>query len=266
VDVLHPVAAVLCGSLVGFTLGLIGGGGSIIATPLLLYVVGLQPHVAIGTGALAVSANAFLNFCGHARAGNVQWRCAIVFSIVGVAGATLGSLLGQQIDGKKLIFLFALLMIVVGTLMLRRKDARGVAAVPAGVSATSPEPRSLFFLVATAFVVGVLSGFFGIGGGFLIVPGLLFATGMPMICAIGSSLLAVAAFGLTTSITYGLAGLIDWRVAGEYLIGGFAGGIIGMTLATQLASHKATLNRIFAGLVFCVAFYILYRSALEFHS
>src|SRR5271169_1596222 len=118
----------LCGSVVGFTLGLIGGGGSIMATPLLLYVVGLQPHVAIGTGALAVSANAFFNFCGHARAGNVRWRCSVVFSLVGVVGAILGSLVGQQIDGKKLIFLFAILMIVVGVLMLRRNDARGLDA------------------------------------------------------------------------------------------------------------------------------------------
>jgi uncharacterized protein len=85
-----------------------------------------------------------------------------------------------------------------------------------------------------------------------------------MICAIGSSLLAVGAFGLTTSVTYGLAGLIDWPVAAEYVVGGLAGGITGMTLATQFASHEATLNRIFAGLVFVAALYIIYRSAAEF--
>jgi uncharacterized protein len=263
-DLPHSLLAMLCGSVVGFTLGLIGGGGSIMATPLLLYVVGLQPHVAIGTGALAVSANAFVNFFGHARAGNVRWRCSVVFSVVGVAGALIGSLIGQRIDGGKLILLFAILMIVVGVLMLRRKDTRGPdASLEAFSDATL---RSLPLLVGTAFLVGALSGFFGIGGGFLIVPGLLFATGMPMICAIGSSLLAVGAFGMTTSVTYGLAGLIDWPVAGEYLIGGFAGGIMGMTLATQCASHKATLNRIFAGLVFVVALYIIYRSAAEFRS
>ena len=243
---LHPLLTMLCGSVVGFTLGLIGGGGSIVATPLLLYVVGLQPHVAIGTGALAVSANAFVNFCGHARVGNVWWRCSIVFSVVGVAGAIMGSLLGQQIDGKKLVLLFAILMIVVGVLVLRRKDTRGLdAPVSMSVPAISnSEPLNLLFLAGTAFAVGVLSGFFGIGGGFLVVPGLLFATGMPMICAIGSSLLAVGAFGLTTSVTYGLAGLIDWPVAAEYVVGGLAGGITGMTLATHFASHKATLNRI----------------------
>src|SRR5260221_1145002 len=122
-DLLHPLLAVLCGALVGFTLGLIGGGGSIMATPLLLYVVGLQPHVAIGTGALAVSVNAFANFGGHARSGNVRWRCAIIFSVVGIVGAAVGSLLGKQVDGKQLLSLFAVLMIVIGVLMLRRKEA-----------------------------------------------------------------------------------------------------------------------------------------------
>src|SRR3984957_4002095 len=121
-EYLQFVSAILCGALVGFTLGLIGGGGSIMATPLLLYVVGLQPHVAIGTGALAVSVNAFANFGGHARSGNVLWRCAVIFAVIGVAGAAFGSMLGQQIDGKQLLFLFSILMIVVGVLMLRPKD------------------------------------------------------------------------------------------------------------------------------------------------
>lgn len=263
-DLLHPLLAVLSGSVVGFTLGLIGGGGSIMATPLLLYVVGLQPHVAIGTGALAVSANAFANFGGHARAGNVRWPCAVVFSVVGVAGAALGSLAGKQVDGNRLLFLFAILMIVVGVMMLRRKENTG--GIDAGAARSwavgHPKSHNPVPLVATAFVVGTLSGFFGIGGGFLIVPGLLFATGMPMICAIGSSLLAVGAFGLTTAVTYGMSGLIDWQVAAEYLLGGFGGGAIGMMLANRFASHRATLNWIFASLVFVVAAYMLYRNAM----
>src|SRR5258708_27526634 len=127
-DLLHPLLAVLSGAIVGFTLGLIGGGGSIMATPLLLYVVGLQPHMAIGTGALAVSVNAFANFAGHARAGHVRWRCAVIFAVIGVAGAAFGSMLGKQIDGTQLLFLFAVLMIVIGVLMLRRKDKEAPSA------------------------------------------------------------------------------------------------------------------------------------------
>ncbi len=90
------------GGLVGLVLGLIGGGGSIVATPLLLYAVGLSPHMALGTGALAVSANAFANLVGHARAGNVRWGVAAVFSAMGVIGALIGSTLGKAVDGQRL--------------------------------------------------------------------------------------------------------------------------------------------------------------------
>lgn len=100
------LAAVGSGGLVGLMLGLIGGGGSILATPLLLYVVGVaDPHVAIGTGALAVSANAYANLISHARKGHVWWRCAVVFALVGSLGAAMGSSLGMLIDGKRLLFL-----------------------------------------------------------------------------------------------------------------------------------------------------------------
>ncbi|AAK65226.1 TSUP family transporter [Sinorhizobium meliloti] len=108
------LAAVGSGGIVGFMLGLLGGGGSILATPLLLYVVGVtQPHVAIGTGALAVSVNAFANFASHAIKGHVWWRCAAVFSALGVLGALGGSSLGKAMDGDRLIFLFGILMVVV---------------------------------------------------------------------------------------------------------------------------------------------------------
>ncbi len=115
----YPIAsAVGSGGPVGFMLGLLGGGGSILATPLLLYVVGVaQPHVAIGTGALAVSANAFANFASHAIKGHVWWRCAVVFSMLGVIGAVGGSSLGKAIDGDRLIFFFGIVMVVVGALL-----------------------------------------------------------------------------------------------------------------------------------------------------
>ncbi len=205
-DLAHSTLAVLAGGLVGFTLGLIGSGGSIIATPLLLYVVGLQPHVAIGTSALAVSANAFVNFGGYARAGNVRWRSAVEFAVVGIVGAALGSTLGKTVDGQRLLFLFAILMAFVGALMLRRNHHRTSAFGPEAAATRHGD----LLVIGTALGVGGLSGFFGIGGGFLIVPSLLFSTGAPMICAIGSSLLAVGAFGLVTAVNYGMSGLIDW--------------------------------------------------------
>jgi uncharacterized protein len=257
---LNAVLAVLSGSLVGFTLGLIGGGGSIMATPLLLYIVGLPPHEAIGTGALAVSVDAFANFGGYARAGNVRWHSAMLFAGVGVIGAAAGSSLGKAFDGKRLLFLFGIVMIAVGITMLRR----GRRAMRDRASGDRPGARPAFnplLVSGAALLVGALSGFFGIGGGFLIVPGLLFATGMPMIDAVGSSLLSVGSFGLTTAVNYAASGLIDWVVAAEYIVGGIAGGLLGIRLAITLAPRKAVLIQIFAGFVFAVAAYMLYRNA-----
>jgi uncharacterized protein len=262
-DLLHPLLAVLCGALVGFTLGLIGGGGSIMATPLLLYVVGLPPHVAIGTGALAVSANSFINFGGHARSGNVRWRSAILFALIGMVGAALGSTLGKTFNGQRLLFLFAVLMVAVGIMMLRSGSRPQKQAIGSEAPLSA---AALGKVSAAALIVGMLSGFFGIGGGFLIVPGLLFSTGMPMIFAVGSSLLAVGSFGLTTAANYGWSGLVDWQVAAEYIGGGIVGGMIGMRLCNHLAPRKAALNKVFAGLIFVVATYMLYRNLGAFTS
>ena len=247
-------AALASGALVGFSLGLVGGGGSILATPLLLYVVGVaQPHIAIGTGALAVSANAFANLGGHARAGNVRWRCAIVFAVVGTLGAFAGSSLGKLVDGDHLLFIFGLIMLAVGAMMLRPRRENAAPERPADLG-------TCLITAGVSFAAGMASGFFGIGGGFLIVPGLMLATRMPMIKAVGSSLLAVGCFGLATAVNYSLSGFVDWPIAGEFIAGGLVGGLLGMTLANRLSAQKNTLNRIFAMLIFAVAAYVLYRS------
>lgn len=257
---MNALPAILSGSVVGFTLGLIGGGGSILATPLLLYVVGIaQPHLAIGTGALAVAANAFLTLIAHARAGNVRWRCAAVFAGVGILGALVGSTFGKAVDGQRLLFLFAMLMVVVGIHMLRGRKGQGGTLEPVGCG-----PVPSWKVVAVAFAVGVLSGFFGIGGGFLVVPGLVFATGMPLITAVGTSLLAVGAFGLATAMNYALSGMVDWAVAGEFIAGGLVGGFLGMRLANRLSGYKGALNTVFATVIFGVAGYMLYRNAGAF--
>ncbi|MBW8300050.1 MAG: sulfite exporter TauE/SafE family protein [Hydrogenophaga sp.] len=255
IDVISQgVAAIGSGGLVGFTLGLIGGGGSILATPLLLYVVGIsQPHIAIGTGALAVSINAYANLIGHARKGHVWWRCAIVFAATGTVGALAGSSLGKAFDGQRLLFLFGLLMLVVAALMLRPRTT-----IASNIVKT--DRLTCWKTAAVALVAGAASGFFGIGGGFLIVPGLMLSTGMPMIHAVGSSLLAVGTFGLATALNYAVSGLIDWRIAAEFIGGGVIGGLGGMLLATRLATKRNLLNRIFAVLIIVVALYVLYQS------
>ncbi|MBW8444132.1 MAG: sulfite exporter TauE/SafE family protein [Arenimonas sp.] len=257
IDVIpQAIAAIGSGGLVGFTLGLIGGGGSILATPLLLYVVGIsQPHIAIGTGALAVSVNAYANLIGHARKGHVWWRCAIVFAATGTVGALAGSSLGKAFDGQKLLFLFGLLMLAVGAMMLRPRTTVSSSTV-------KTDRLTCWKTAAVALGAGAASGFFGIGGGFLIVPGLMLSTGMPMISAVGSSLLAVGTFGLATAVNYALSGLIDWVIAAEFIGGGVIGGFGGMMLATRLAAKRNLLNQIFASLIIVVAFYVLYKNSI----
>ncbi len=243
------------GSIVGFALGLLGGGGSILAVPLLIYVVGIgSTHLAIGTSALAVAANAFANLISHSRAGNVKWPCAVVFALSGMVGAAAGAALGRAVDGQRLLFFFGLVMIAVALAMLRTRAAVGDASVHIN-------PTIAWRLVATGVMVGSVSGFFGIGGGFLIVPAIMLGSGMAAINAVGSSLLSVGAFGLTTAVSYAFAGMVDWRVAAFFVLGGIAGGIGGVTLAGRLAARRAALTRVFAIAVLVVASFILWRAA-----
>lgn len=246
------------GVFVGFSLGLVGGGGSILALPLIVYLVGVSsPHLAIGTTAVAVAANAAINLFTHARKGMVKWRCASLFAAAGIVGAFLGSSLGKSIDGQKLLFFFALLMITFGILMLSGRAGEGNPSVHLN-SANAPK------LVGVGLVTGGLSGFFGIGGGFLIVPGLMIATGMPIIHAVGSSLVSVAAFGTTTAANYAASGWVNWPLAAIFVIGGIAGGFGGAKLAHLLAGRRGVLNSVFACLIFAVGGYMLYQSRTAF--
>ena len=246
--------ALASGAVVGFSLGLVGGGGSILAVPLLVYVVGLQdPHLAIGTSAVAVALSAVGNLVVHARAGNVKWRCAAIFSLAGVIGAFLGSTLGKMMNGHHLLALFAVLMMVVAGLMLRGRKRAGDPTVRLS-------RENLPKLIGLGLLAGLLSGFFGIGGGFLIVPSLMLATGMPILNAVASSLVSFTAFGLTTAGNYAWSGLVDWLVAGLFVAGGVLGGFLGVRMAKSLASRQGALTTAFAALIFVVAIYMLVRS------
>jgi hypothetical protein len=254
VDPFQTTAAIGSGVIVGFSLGLIGGGGSILAVPLLLYVVGMpDPHQAIGTSALAVAVNAYANLVPHARARHVRWSPAVTFASAGVVGAFAGSSIGKAVDGHRLLILFALLMLFVAALMLRgrKADTGATGAVP---------QKNLWRLVAIGLGTGTLSGFYGIGGGFLVVPGLILATGMPTIAAIGSSLVAVGTFGMTTAVNYAVSGLVDWPVALLFILGGIAGGWIGARTAKRLSAQRQTLTRLLGCMLVVVSAYMLYRS------
>jgi uncharacterized protein len=242
------------GALVGFSLGLVGGGGSILAVPLMVYVVGVSDaHVAIGTSAIAVAANAAINLSNHARNGTVRWSCALMFAVAGMVGAFIGSIFGKMLDGQKLLALFALLMLVIAVLMLKTRTRIGVPDV-------KMTQDNMPAIVGLGLATGTLSGFFGIGGGFLIVPALMLATGMAIMSAVSSSLVAVTAFGLTTAASYAWSGLISWELAGLFIAGGIGGGLIGTRSAQSLSVRHGALNIVFAAVIIAVAIYMLARN------
>jgi uncharacterized membrane protein YfcA len=246
--------AVASGGFVGALLGLFGGGGSVLATPLLLYVVGIRdPHVAIGTSAAAVAVNAALNLIGHGRGGRVKWPCATVFAGSGLLGSFLGSSLAKAVDGQRLLLFFAVAMAAIALSMMRRPRSEGDPQVHI-------TGRLMMKLAPLGVLTGLAAGFFGIGGGFLIVPGLMLATGMTMANATASSLVSVSLFGAATSLNYAASGLVNWPVAGLFILGGVGGGLLGVRGAASLAGHALLARRLFAGLVLAVAAYVAWRA------
>jgi uncharacterized membrane protein YfcA len=254
ISVMQGVLGLASGSLVGFSLGLVGGGGSILAVPLMVYVVGVpDAHVAIGTSAIAVAANAAFNLSNHSRGGTVKWSCALTFAAAGMIGAFVGSIFGKMLEGQKLLALFALLMLVIAALMLKTRARAGLPDVQMNWS-------NMPAIVGLGLATGTVSGFFGIGGGFLIVPALMLATGMSIMNAVSSSLVAVTAFGLTTAASYAWSGLIWWGLAGLFIAGGIAGGLIGTRSARLLSARRGALNIVFAAVIIAVALYMLARN------
>jgi uncharacterized membrane protein YfcA len=251
---MQGVLGLASGGLVGFSLGLVGGGGSILAVPLMVYVVGVpDAHLAIGTSAIAVAANAAVNLSNHARGGTVRWSCALPFAAAGIIGAYAGARFGKMVDGAKLLSLFAILMLVIAALMLKTRARIGLPDVRMSWA-------NLPAIVGLGLATGTLSGFFGIGGGFLIVPALMLATGMSIMNAVSSSLVAVTAFGLTTATSYAWSGLISWELAGLFIAGGIVGGLIGTRSARHLSERRGALNSVFAAVIIAVALYMLARN------
>jgi uncharacterized membrane protein YfcA len=245
--------AIASGAVVGLLLALFGGGGSVLATPALLYVVGVRdPHVAIGTSAAAVAVNAVMNLMGHSRGGRVKWPCATVFALAGLIGSLGGSTVAKQVDGQRLLLFFAAAMAAIALSMMRRPKDEG----DPGVRITGALTLKLAPL---GLLTGFAAGFFGIGGGFLIVPGLIAATGMTLANAAASSLLSVAIFGAATSANYALSGLVDWPVAGLFIAGGAAGGWLGLRGARLLAGRVLLARRLFASLVLLVAAFVAWK-------
>ncbi|MEY4161103.1 MAG: hypothetical protein RLZZ136_1724 [Pseudomonadota bacterium] len=245
--------AALGGALIGLLLTLFGGGGSVLATPWLIYVVGLtDTHAAIGTSAAAVAVNAATGLEAQARAGRVKWPCASVFALSGLTGALAGAQVARQVNGQALLTWFAFAMIAIAlSMLLPKRDA--------GNPAVHLTPPMVLKLAPVGLITGLAAGFFGIGGGFLIAPGLMAATGMTLANAGASSLVSVTLFGTATSLSYAAAGQVIWPLFGALVLGGGAGTLIAMPLARTLEAHTRAARSTFAVLVIVVALYILLK-------
>lgn len=265
------------GILVGLSLGLIGGGGSILAVPLLVYIIGLEPHMAIGTSALVVGINALVNFIDHKKRGHVLLNKSFLFAIPGVVGTVIGSQLGLLTPASSLLILFALFMITIATKMLiEKKNMKGyidvhfkkTKSLKDNVQKDQPDIENNLVthkryknmkVVIMGFLVGLGAGYFGIGGGFLIVPSLMYLD-VNIVNSIGTSLLPVSFFGLTTAISYSLSGQINFFIAILLICGGILGGKVGTALSSR--ASKTLLTRIFSILLITVAVYIIIKTIM----
>ena len=268
--------AILLGALIGLSLGALGGGGSILTVPALVYALGQSPRTATTSSLLIVGITALIAVVPHARAGRVRLGQGLVFGALGTAGSFAGSALSSRVPPQVLLTAFAALMLVVATLMLRRSrgskssdptntgDPTG-ALTPTGAPMFTLRPFTctcprVAKVVATATAVGLMTGFFGVGGGFVLVPALVLALSFPMPVAVGTSLLVIAvnsATALTARVSSGSTHL-DWP-----LITTFTGAaVIGSLLGGQIAgrAHPRHLTRAFAVLLIAVAAYTAARS------
>lgn len=203
--------------LVGVSLGLLGGGGSILTVPLLVYVAGQGPKEAIATSLLVVGVTSLVGAVTHARAGRVRWRTGLLFGVAGMAGAYGGGRLGTLVDGTVLLLLFAAMMAVTSVAMLRDAGERGP---------TRDEPAVVKVLLE-GVVVGVVTGLVGAGGGFLVVPALVLLGGVPMDVAVGTSLVVIAMKSGAGLAGYLDAVTIDWGLAGAVTTAAVVGSVVG---------------------------------------
>jgi uncharacterized membrane protein YfcA len=253
-DVWSYLAAAAGGAVIGLLLAVFGGGGSVLATPLLIYVVGVRdPHVAIGTSAAAVSLNALVALAGQARAGQMKWPCALVFGGAGLTGSLLGAQFAKHVDGHRLLLWFAVAMALVGASMLLPKKGEGDPTVRLN-------PMLMKRLAPLGLITGLAAGFFGIGGGFLIVPGLMAATGMTLAHAAAASLVSVVLFGAATSASYAVSGMVNWLVFAALVAGGGIGAMLGTPLARRLKGHTKAARQGFAFMVIAAAAYVAWRA------
>lgn len=251
--------AVPFGLAIGLAVGMLGGGGSVLAVPVLVYVLGQSVSEATTASLVVVTAGALAGGLGHARAGRVCWRHAGSFTLAAIPGLVAGTLAGASVSGSTLLGAFALIMLAAAAAMWRKAgDEEPADGTWEGGGACPPLrlPRDLL----AGVLVGFLTGFFGVGGGFLIVPTLAIALAFTMRTAVGTSLAIITATSLLGLAAHLLAGRsLDIGVTTAMTAACVAGALAGAGLASHVPQR--TLGRAFALLVCGVAAYLLVSAA-----
>ena len=284
-------ATIALGIVIGLSLGALGGGGSILTVPALVYVVSEPARAATTESLVIVGATALVAAIGHARAGNVRWAAGIAFGLTGVIASYAGTALNRHVDPNLLLLTFAGLIVIAAVAMLLRSRPAATPStqVPVQVSAVaSPRPdrgspplcqptdramtdhavaagaRFTAALVAkvvvAGLVVGFLTGFFGVGGGFVIVPALVMVLGYRIPIAVGTSLLVIAINSAAALAARAGSATFHWAVIVPFTLAAIVGSLVGRRAAQKVSS--ASLTRAFVVLLFAVAIYVAVRSAI----
>ncbi|MCH8611807.1 sulfite exporter TauE/SafE family protein [Arsenicicoccus dermatophilus] len=231
--------------LVGLLLGALGGGGAILTVPILTYLLHLAPAAATTGSLIVVGLSSLVGLLPRLRAGEVRVADGLTFGLLGTAGALVGSRLSTQVPGPILMTSFAALLLLVAALMWRRRS-RGRTA------GATPQPRGWPVRIAAATGVGLLTGFFGVGGGFVVVPTLTLVLGLPMTTAVATSLLVIALNAATSLAARAAGGLVvDWSVILPFALLAVVGTLLGAPLGRRVG--QARLQSAFAVLLVLVA-------------
>ena len=252
----NALLALPFGLAIGVSLGLVGGGGSILAVPVLVYVLG-EPVKEATTASLAiVGTTALVGAADHVRGGGVRVRVALAFGAAGALGALAGTALNRVASGSSILIAFAVVMLAAAYALIRgRGEGRGDEAEARG--------RTLALRVIPAGIgIGVLTGFFGVGGGFVIVPALVLLLGLPMTVAIGTSLLVIALSSASALVAHLATGSVDWAVVASFTAAAIAGEIAGSRAGSRLSS--ARLTQVFAVLIVGVALFLIAKNVAAF--
>lgn len=245
---LFIIGLALC-AVIGLSLGLIGGGGSILTVPILVYLLGVDPHEAVGMSLAVVGATSILGAFLHWRNDNVDLSSGLLFGVAGIFGAFIGSPLTKMVSAEALLLIFGILMLVVAVSMIwRRKHA---------VSENLRMPNPTQGVIA-GLGVGVLTGFLGVGGGFLIVPALVFFGGLSMRKAIGTSLFVIFLNCIAGLIGHLNQNTFDWLLTGEVITLAVGGAVVGTLLSRRTSPDR--LQSMFALLVLGVAAFLIYKN------